>query len=158
MDTKQMPLGTKLFSVVRVTPAIFHAHSSQFLYMFQDYFKRSSDKSSDPIASFNSIRERLSVDDKFMLLAPMEHDIPVGFLAADVIGDTARILLGYVHNAVRAKVKNMIIEDVLATFDEWAKDRGCKASIFYTYRAPNAHRLMIKRGWSYEMSMYRKEA
>lgn len=157
MSIKQMPHGISSLNVVRVTPELFKAHSGQFLFMMQDYFKRSSDTSSDPISSFNTTRERLATDAKFMLLAHIIHDVPMGFLAADIIQDAARILIGYISNEVKPAAKNEILDKAMILFDEWAREKKCKNEIFYTHRAPGAHKLMVKRGWEYELSIYKRE-
>lgn len=157
MDTSQITPGIKSSNVFRVTPDLFMAHAGQFLYMMRDYFKRSTDKSSDPESSFRMIKERLALDPGFMMLAHMKHGLPVGFLAGDVLQDKARIIMGYLPPDIKNKLRDAIINDALSMFDDWAVEQKAKCEVFYTYRSPGAHKFMLNRGWIHDMSIYKKE-
>ena len=157
MDTKQIMPGTRSYSIERVTPELFKEHSGQFLYMIQEYFKSGSERNGDPISMFNEAREKLAEDERFFMLAPVQNGIPVGMLMADTVRDAARITVGYIHQAIKPQVKNMIISDTLSSFEEWARSKNCRVQIFYTNRTPGAHKMMTARGWEYELSIYKKE-
>lgn len=125
--------------------------------MMKDYFKRSRDKTSSPEDTFTSTKWRLTNDEHFYFLVLMQMDLPVGFLSADIIQDQARILIGYLPQKMTAQTKNVIIKRGLDMFGVWAASKGATRAIFYTFRAPEAHKVAMRAGWEYDFSVYKKD-
>lgn len=142
--------------LVSATVELLDAHVGAAFIMLEDYFKRSHDHTSNPEATFKSIRWRLTGDDKFYLMFVMLYGTPVGFLAGDLVQNVARILIGYLPPRLE-KDRERIIDMAIGGFEKWACVREATEMMFYTYRSPNAHHNMVKRGFRHDLTIYKKE-
>jgi hypothetical protein len=121
--------------------------------LIKDYFETSGDKAATPGSVLFDLMDHAG-DPDYLVIVHEKDGIPQGFLIGKLVGNVARILLGFLGKGLDNKTA---VREALELFDGWARGHRCVAADLYTHRHPKSYRSWAQYGWRHNYTVYRKE-